>query len=63
MHVIWCHGQTIFVLFNQSIIIIDSESLLLDVLAIALNQEGYKVIVIVNYQAALKWVRQHNLKW
>ena len=47
-------------MLNQTIIIIDSDPLLLDVLAIALNREGYKVIVTTEHRSVLKLVKQHQ---
>lgn len=41
---------------------VDSDPLLLDVLDIALSQEGYTVIVTTDYRTVLKLVKQHQPK-
>lgn len=49
-----------FILLNKTIVIIDSDPLLLEVLAIALSHEGYKMSSTPDYDNVLELVKQHQ---
>ena len=49
-----------FILKDKTIVIIDTDTLLLEVLDIALHQEGYKVILTSDYHAVMDIVKQQK---
>jgi len=49
-----------FILKDKTIVIIDTDTLLLEVLDIALHQEGYKVILTLDYHAVMDIVKQQK---
>jgi len=49
-----------FILKDKTIVIIDTDTLLLEVLNIALHQEGYNVILTSDYHAVMDIVKQQD---